>query len=42
MRTIRGLTTSALASATLLGLAGCAGMSTQDQNTAVGAGVAAV
>lgn len=42
MRTMHGITMSALAAATLLGLAGCAGMSTQDQNTAVGAGVGAV
>lgn len=42
MRTMHGFTTSALAAATLLGLAGCAGMSTQDRNTAVGAGVGAV
>ena len=42
MRTMRGFTTIALATATLLGLPGCAGMSTQDRNTAVGAGVGAV
>jgi osmotically inducible lipoprotein OsmB len=33
---------SALAAATLLGLAGCSGMSAQDKNTAIGAGVGAI
>jgi len=33
---------SAVASAMLLGLSACSGMSTQDQNTAVGAGIGAV
>jgi osmotically inducible lipoprotein OsmB len=33
---------AALALALLLGLGGCSGMSQQDQNTAVGAGVGAV
>jgi osmotically inducible lipoprotein OsmB len=42
MRTMHGITLGALAAATLLGLAGCAGMSTRDQNTAVSAGVGAV
>ena len=42
MRTILRLTLGALAAATVFGVAGCAGMSTQDQNTAVGAGVGAV
>lgn len=42
MRTMHGITLGALAAATSLGLAGCAGMSTQDQNTAIGAGVGAV
>jgi osmotically inducible lipoprotein OsmB len=32
----------AFAAATLLGLAGCAGMSSQDKSTAVGAGAGAV
>ncbi len=32
----------ALVTALLLGLGGCAGMSTQDKNTAVGAGIGAV
>lgn len=35
-------TPSAAAAAALLGLAGCAGMSRQDKNTAIGAGVGAV
>jgi osmotically inducible lipoprotein OsmB len=33
---------SALAAAMLLGLGACSGMSTQDRNTAIGAGVGAV
>ncbi len=32
----------AVAAALLLGLSGCSGMSTQDKNTAIGAGVGAV
>jgi len=42
MRTMQGFTLAAIAATTLLGLAGCAGMSTQDKNTAIGAGVGAV
>ncbi len=42
MRTMQGCTLAAIAATTLLGLAGCAGMSTQDKNTAIGAGVGAV
>ncbi len=42
MKTIQKLTVSAVAAVVLLGLGGCAGMSTQDKNTAVGAGVGAV
>jgi len=42
MRRKFGLTTSGLLLATLLGLGGCAGMSDQDRNTAVGAGIGAV
>jgi len=42
MRTMHEITLGTLAAATLLGLAGCAGMSTQDKNTAIGAGVGAV
>lgn len=42
MKTIQSLTLSAVAAAMLLGLGGCAGMSRQDQNTAIGAGAGAV
>ncbi|MDP1707895.1 MAG: glycine zipper 2TM domain-containing protein [Gammaproteobacteria bacterium] len=42
MKTIQGFTISAVAVAVLLGLGGCSGMSTQDKNTAIGAGVGAV
>jgi osmotically inducible lipoprotein OsmB len=39
---MKGFTPAAVAAATLLGLAGCAGMSTQDKSAAIGAGVGAV
>ncbi len=39
MKTIQKI---AVISAVLLGLGGCAGMSTRDQNTAAGAGIGAV
>ena len=42
MKAMHRVTISALAAAMLLGLGGCSGMSTQDKNTAVGAGVGAV
>ena len=42
MKTIQRITISAVAAAMLLGLGGCAGMSRQDQNTAVGVGVGAI
>lgn len=42
MKTIQSLTFSALAAAMLFSLSACAGMSTQDRNTAIGAGVGAV
>jgi len=42
MKTIQNLTISAVAAAMLLGLGACAGMSRQDQNTAIGAGAGAV
>ena len=42
MKTIQRFTFSAIAAAFLFSLAGCSGMSTQDKNTAVGAGVGAV
>ena len=42
MRTLPGLAERAVLAALLFGLAGCAGMSRQEQNTVVGAGVGAV
>ena len=42
MKTIRSSTLTAVAAALMFGLAGCSGMSTQDKNTAVGAGVGAI
>ncbi len=42
MRTIQRFAISAVAAAMLLDLGGCAGMSRQGQNTAIGAGVGAV
>jgi len=42
MKTTHRFTLSALAAAMLLGLGGCAGMSNQDRNTAIGAGAGAV
>ncbi|MBT9612902.1 MAG: glycine zipper 2TM domain-containing protein [Burkholderiales bacterium] len=42
MNTTQKLVANAATVAILLGLAGCAGMSTQDKNTAIGAGVGAV
>ena len=42
MKTIRRFTFSALAAAVLFGLGGCSGMSSQDKNTAIGAGAGAV
>lgn len=42
MKTMRRFAVSAVVVAAVLGLAGCAGMSAQDQNTAIGAGVGAV
>jgi osmotically inducible lipoprotein OsmB len=42
MKTIKQLIVSASLVTVALGLAGCAGMSNQDKNTAVGAGVGAV
>ena len=42
MKTMHRFTLGTVAAATLLGLAACAGMSTQDKNTAIGAGVGAV
>lgn len=42
MNSIHKLAVNAVAAALLIGLVGCAGMSTQDKNTAIGAGVGAV
>ncbi|MEQ1774150.1 MAG: glycine zipper 2TM domain-containing protein [Burkholderiales bacterium] len=42
MKTKHGLTVSVFVVAALLGLGGCAGMSTQDKSTAVGAGIGGV
>ena len=42
MKKMHRLAVGAVAAAVLLGLVGCAGMSNQDKNTAVGAGVGAV
>jgi osmotically inducible lipoprotein OsmB len=42
MNTIRTLTVNLGVLALLTGLAGCAGMSARDQNTAVGAGIGAI
>lgn len=42
MKTKQGFTVSAFVVAAVLGLGGCAGMSAQDRNTAIGAGVGAV
>lgn len=42
MKTIKQFAASALTATVLLGLGGCAGMSSRDQSTAIGAGVGAV
>ncbi len=42
MKTIQNFALSAATAVLVLGLSGCAGMSRQGQNTAVGAGVGAV
>jgi len=42
MNTIQKLAVNAATVTVLFGMAGCAGMSTQDRNTAIGAGVGAV
>lgn len=42
MRTSQRSMLGAVSAAILLGLAGCAGMSSQDKSTAIGAGVGAV
>ena len=42
MKSIQSWTVGTVALAILLGLGGCAGMSTQDKNTAMGAGIGGV
>ena len=42
MKTIHRMALSTVAAAMLVGLGGCAGMSSRDQNTAIGAGIGAV
>jgi len=42
MKTMQKRAMSAMAAAVLLGLGACSGMSTQDKDTAIGAGVGAV
>lgn len=42
MKTMQKFAFSAVAAAMLLGLGACSGMSTQDKNTAIGAGAGAV
>jgi osmotically inducible lipoprotein OsmB len=42
INTMQRHTLSAVAAAMLLGLSACSGMSTQDKNTAIGAGVGAI
>lgn len=42
MKTMQRFAVSAVAAAVLLGVGGCSGMSTQDRDTAIGAGVGAV
>jgi len=42
MKTIKRFAVSTAAVAVLLGLGGCSGMSTQDKDTLIGAGVGAV
>jgi len=42
MKSMHKVTISAVAAIMLLGLFGCSNMSTQDENTAIGAGVGAV
>lgn len=42
MKTMQRFAARAWVAAAVIGLAGCAGMSTQDRNTAIGAGAGAV
>ena len=42
MKTMQKISVCAVAAAVLLSLGGCSGMSTQDRDTAIGAGIGAV
>ncbi len=42
MKSLQGITFTAFAAIVLLSLSACAGMSSQDKNTAIGAGAGAV
>jgi len=42
MKILRGLVICEIAVAVIFGMTGCSGMSTQEKNTAIGAGVGAV
>jgi osmotically inducible lipoprotein OsmB len=42
MKTLHSFTATSTIAIIMLGLAGCSGMSAQDKNTAIGAGVGAV
>lgn len=42
MKTLQNFAVSAIAAIVLLGLGGCAGMTRQERNTAIGAGAGAV
>jgi len=42
MKSMQKFTISTVAAVMLLGLGGCAGMSSQDKNTAIGAGAGAI
>lgn len=42
MKSLQGITVTAFAAIVLLSLSACAGMSSQDKNTAIGAGAGAV
>jgi len=42
MKTIKKLTVSAVTASMLVGLVGCSGMTAQEKNTAIGAGVGAI
>lgn len=42
MKTVKSITLSVVAVAMMVGLVGCAGMTAQEKNTAIGAGVGAI